>query len=134
MAACRVARQVSMTVQTLDAAQRERDQLMRNYRASKAKQLAELYADPEIGDRLHRFVATLNHFKIEHADRMIEFVAGEARKWLAAASPDIRHVALEAVNNRCMRLRERAGLPPIDDPLPSEPDSVFIVCRRQLGL
>jgi hypothetical protein len=38
---------------------------------------------------------------------------------------DVRLTLLREINQKIMRLRERAGLPPLDDSLPGQPDNVF---------
>lgn len=119
---------------SLDDALYERNKLLRSYNRKKKYELLELYADQMYGEWFRRFVATLNHFSIEHGDRMIEYVRVESKKWLAGASVEIRHAALTAIDNRCVKIRERAGLPPFDDTMPGEEDNVFFTCKSVLGL
>ena len=52
--------------------------------------------------------------------------------WLEA-DREARQDALSLINVRIMHLRERAGLPPIDDPLPGAPNNVFLTIRKLLG-
>lgn len=119
---------------SLDQALDGRDRLMRNYRAAKRAQIRELYADGLHGERLKKFVATLNHFSIEHAERMLEYIERETTKWLAAAPEDVRFAALEAVDNRCIAIRRKAGLPEFEDPMPWDEPNVFFAAKRVLGL
>lgn len=123
-----------MTTAQRQAAERavtDRDRLYRNYARQKKRDLAELYADPEWGDVLRKFVATLKHFGPEHAERMVEYVSGHK---LTKAPIDIRFAALQQCSYRICRIRQRAGLVPFDDPLPGEDDDVFILCKKALGL
>lgn len=117
-----------------DKALDERNRQLRNYRATKRAQLLELYADPLHGEWLRKFITTLGHFGAEHADRMLEYVEREARKWLATAPIDIRYAALEAIDNRCVAIRTRAGMPPFEDPMPWEEPNVFFAAKGFLGL
>jgi hypothetical protein len=111
----------------------DRDKVFARYRAAKRRQYEDLFADPVHGERLRKFRATLNHFGPHDAERMIAFVADSNYAWLRNAPPDIRHAALEMVDNRIQRVRVRAGAPVFDDPLPGEPDDVFQVCKRELA-
>ncbi len=105
---------------------------MRVYRAAKKQQYAELYADGEFGDKLRRFVATLNHFGSSDGLRLVNYVVDECGKWIWVAPEKFRHAALEAIDARIMKVRERAGLPVLDDPLPGQPDDVFRRCKREI--
>ena len=115
----------------VEKAVHDRDRLYRQYKAAKKQELAELYADPEWGDVLRKFVATLKHFGPEHADRMVEYVSTHK---LTQAPLDIRFAALQQCDYRITRIRQRAGLVPFDDPLPGEEPTVFTLCKRALGL
>ena len=120
---------------TLDEALAERDRAARAYRRSKQAQLKELCADPAWGVRLHKFVATLQHFnKLVHAELMRMYVESECNKWLRAAPENFRYAALEAISEREQKIRMLAGMNPIDDPMPGEPDNLFRECKRMLGL
>jgi hypothetical protein len=112
----------------------DRDRQWRRYRAAKKAQFEVLYESEPYGGRLRKFGATLHHFQIDHAERMVEFVQRDCRDWLRQAPSLIREAALELISRRCIRILERAGLDPLDDPLPGEEDDVFRVCRKELRL
>lgn len=114
-----------------EKAVQDRELLYRRYRATKEAELAELYADPQWGETLRKFVATLKHFGPEHADRMVEYVTSHK---LTQAPADIRAAALQQCSYRITRIRQRAGLAPFDDPLPGDDDDVFRLCKKALGL
>lgn len=126
-----------MTARVPTAAEKalaEKDRLLRQANAQKRRELANLYADEQWGERLRKFGATLNHFGIEHSDEMVAYVHREAR-WLRHEAPDdIRHMALHLVGERIQRIRARAGLVPFDDPLPGEEPDTFLLCKAELGL
>jgi hypothetical protein len=105
----------------------------RLYRAAKRQQYEDLFADPVHGEQLRKFRATLNHFGLGDAKRMIAFVADSNYAWLRNAPPDIRHAALEMVDARIQRIRIRAGMPVFSDPLPHQPDDVFQICKKELA-
>lgn len=110
----------------------EQSLLYRRYRAAKKQQFEELFAIPIHGPLLRKFNATLGHFNVEDADRMVEFVRARARVWLRAAPEDIKHAAVQLVSQRWARVREHAGLPSFDDPIPGAPggDDVLMRCKR----
>lgn len=118
----------------VEKAIQERNVLYRRYRAAKRTELQELCAASEHGERLRKFAATLNHFGIEHAARMKAYVQDEADQWLGSAPADIRAMALSLIDHRIIRIRQRAGLVPFDDPLPSEPDRIFQTLKRMLAV
>lgn len=117
-----------------DKALDERDRAYRRYRTIKKAEFTRLCADPQWGERLRKFAATLGHFGIEDADTMIAYVQREA-SWLRQEAPDdIRFAALQSVDRRIVRIRQRAGLAPFDDPLPNGDDDVWQLCKRGLRL
>ena len=122
-----------MTPQTLPTAAKkalaDKDRQWRRYRAQKKAEIEQLLGNSE---HLRKFQATLNHFSIEDADRMVAYVQDECRKWLRTAPEDIRFAALQMVSHRVQRIRARAGLAVFDDPLEGEPDDVFRLCKREL--
>lgn len=122
--------------QTLDQALDERNRLLRNYNKQKKAELLELCKDELYGERLWKLVATLNHFNctIDNGDRMIEYVERENKKWLGAAPVEFRYAALSAIDDRCVKIRERAGLAPFEDPMPWQDNNVFFACKEVLGL
>ena len=116
-------------MRTLDAKQKERAELSRLYRAEKKREREELFADPINGDNFRRFVATLNHFGPEHAERMVEYVRSQCELWIECASEDMRAAVLGAIGERIIKIREKMGMAPFDDALPDEPDDVWQICR-----
>ena len=117
----------------LEKALSDRQRQFRRYTASKRQEFDKLC---EQQPRLRKFKATLGHFtKPTDADRFLDYVEVEVRRWLGAEPKDIRFAALEAVDERCQAIRIRAGLAPIDDALPGEePDDVFRTAKGMLGL
>lgn len=52
---------------------------------------------------------------------------------LLEADRDVRFVALDLIDTRAERLRILAGGTYLDDPMPHQPDSLFIICKRLLN-
>jgi hypothetical protein len=50
----------------------------------------------------------------------------------SSVSYAVRLILLHEGNQMIVRLRERAGLPPLDDPLPGQPDNVFRRVQQML--
>ncbi len=118
-----------MPPDTLDTALNERQQLSRSYRASKRAQFERAFAEEP---RLREFATEIRKCGNDDAEWMIHVVI-QNEDWLQAATPDIRALALEIVDRRIVQIRTRAGLPPIDDALPGEPDDVYQIAKRILG-
>jgi len=75
-----------MTQQTLPTAATkalaDKDRQWRRYRAQKKAEIEQLFAELVYGRRLQEFNAALKHFKIDHADLMVAYVASCAKNWL----------------------------------------------------
>lgn len=112
----------------------ERDRLARQYRAMRKAELKQLFNSEPHGRQLWKLHATLGHFSINDAARMKEYILREVDSWLGAAPKDIRYEALRIIDTRIIRIRQRAGLLPFDDPLPGEPDRVFQTIKKMLSL
>ena len=109
----------------------ERNKLAANYRQEEARRTAEALASPQ-GKRLAVLLASFDRLTVDDADRMIDCIEAEA--WLLQADRDFRHLALRLIDQRISRIRRNAGLVELDDPLPDEPDSAFIIIKRLLGV
>jgi hypothetical protein len=55
-----------------------------------------------------------------------------AERW-RGADADVRFEILSLIDAAVIGLRERAGLPPFDDPLPDERPNVFLIVRELLA-
>jgi hypothetical protein len=107
----------------------ERNQLAAHYRQEEARRTAEALASP-LGKRLAALLAGFDRLTIDDADRMIDRL--EAEEWLLQTDRNFRHLALRLIDQRISRIRRDAGLVELDDPLPDEPDSAFIIIKRLL--
>lgn len=120
---------------TLDDALEKRQDLLRRYKRQKREDRKTMCLEPPYGDKLHDFIHTLPHFtELEHGERMVAYVESECRKWLRDAPIGIRQAALEVCGEREQAIRVKAGLHPIDDPLPGEADNVFRRCKAAIGI
>jgi len=105
----------------------ERDAQFRAWQREHREQLDAALAGPH-GAKLAALLGALESLTLETADALIEHV--RADDW-AAADGDMRFLALRLVDAAIVRLRERAGLEPFDDPLDQSPDA-FLTLRSLL--
>ncbi|MGY3278162.1 hypothetical protein [Bradyrhizobium sp. S3.7.6] len=59
-----------------------------------------------------------------------ELVANLRSGWTAPLDRNERQTVLGMISARIMLEREKQGLSPLDDPLPGDPDNLFIICRK----
>jgi hypothetical protein len=64
---------------------------------------------------------------LHSARKLVDFIA--AQNW-EAIDADTRLIALHEINQAIMKLRERHGMEPIDDPLPGQPDNASRIIKR----
>src|SRR5262249_56003932 len=103
----------------------ERDAQFRRWKHEHREELDAALAGPH-GGALARLVAFLDTMTMESASALVERV--RADDW-PSADDDMRFLALRLVGEAIMRLRERSGLEPFDDPLFDRPPSAFLVLR-----
>jgi hypothetical protein len=107
----------------------ERNRLAARYRNEEARRVAEALSSP-LGRKLADLLAGFDRLSIDDADRMIDTVA--AQGWLIGTDREFRQLALRLIDRRIARIRRDAGLPDLDDPLPGEPESAFLILKRLL--
>jgi hypothetical protein len=79
------------------------------------------------GSVLIQLMAQLKHLR--EARELLHFI--EAHDW-ASIDAETRLIVLHEINAAVMRLRERNGMEPIDDPLPDQPDNLFRRIKQTL--
>jgi len=97
--------------------------LMRWWRTWHREQLEEALAGVH-RDVMSRLMAQLKDLR--SARELVVFI--EAQDW-SAIDADTRLVALHEINAAICKLRERAGMEPIDDALPGEPLRAYQLIR-----
>jgi hypothetical protein len=113
-----------------EKALKERSRLYAQYRRAKSAHRRSLY---EQEPRLREFALQLQRFGGEEAEGFLRFIKEESRSWLCTAPPELRAEALALIDERIVRIREKAGMLPLDDPLPGQDDNVWQLCRRELA-
>ena len=104
----------------------ERDDLFHLWKLYRQERLDALLSGQH-GDAARELVAFLRAMALDDGDRLVEFV--RAAGW-ARADADTKFEVLSLINATITALRERAKLPPIDDALPDETPTTFIIIRE----
>jgi hypothetical protein len=107
----------------------ERTRLTANYRRAKKAQYA---AACEKHPDLLTFQREIRRFGIGQAAEMINFVREANNCWLRLQDRAVRALALEIVSTRIRQIRESAGLPPFDDPMPDKKPNAYQTIREIL--
>ena len=112
---------------------REKDQeladpayLLRAWRRHHREQLQEALAGVH-RDVLKRLLEQLKDLR--SARELVDFIS--AQNW-EAVDADTRLIALHEINQAIIKLREKSGMEPIDDPRPGQPDNAFRIIKAML--
>jgi hypothetical protein len=104
--------------------------LLRAWHNWHAEELAEALAGP------HRVIATqvVTFLKMmtmtpAAADALLTLM--RSHTW-ADVDADTRFILLHEINTAITRMREKNGMPPIDDPLPDSRENVFLLVKKYL--
>jgi hypothetical protein len=104
----------------------ERDDLFHLWKKWRRERLEMLLSGPH-GDAARELVTFLQAMTLDDGGRLVEFV--RAAGW-ARTNDDTKFEVLSLINATITALRERAKLAPIDDPLPDEQSSAFLIIRE----
>jgi hypothetical protein len=104
----------------------ERDDLFHLWKLHRQERLDALLAGPH-GAAARELVAFLQTMALDDGNRLVEFV--RAAGW-ARVDADTKLEILALINTAICAMRERAKLPPIDDALPGEAPTTFIIIRE----
>ena len=97
--------------------------LLGAWRKSHADQLEEALAGVH-RDVMQRLMEQLK--QLRSARGLVDAISAE--HW-SVIDADARLVALHEINTAITKLREKSGLPPIDDPLPGEADNAYRIIK-----
>jgi hypothetical protein len=104
----------------------ERDDLFHLWKQWRREQLEALLSGPH-GAAAQELVAFLQTMTLDDGARLLEFVRAAGRGNVDA---DTKFEVLALINHAITALRERAKLPPFDDPLDGEKTSTFLLIRE----
>jgi hypothetical protein len=107
---------------------RDNAHLLRTWRRWHREQLDEVLAGPH-GTAVAQVVAFLKHMQPGSASALIALLRDFDWSEMDAG---VRLVVLHEINEAITRLRERAGLAPIDDALPGQRLNAFLRIREHL--
>jgi hypothetical protein len=110
----------------LDKKDEERSRLAKAYARHRREQLDEALAGSH-GAQLAALIAALERVT-RHDDGELVHLAVPWR----SADAHARFLVLRFVDDRIVKLREAAALPPLDDPLPGHPLTPFLQIRDML--
>ena len=102
--------------------------LLRTWRKWHRKQLEETLNGPH-GTEVARIMTFLKGMEPQSAPALIALL--HEFDW-SLMTANVRLVVLHEINQAITRLRERAGLAPIDDPLPGQRMNAFLRIREHL--
>jgi hypothetical protein len=103
--------------------------LLRAWKRWHAEQLEEVLAGPH-GAAVALVVGFLEGMGPQSAPALIALL--DQHDW-SQVDHNVRYVLLHEINSKITALRERHGLPPIDDALPHERTTGFLIIRELLG-
>jgi hypothetical protein len=112
----------------IDKDEANRERLMRAWCQWQQRQLDDALVGP-YGGQITALLAFLKELCLDREVEIVEFIRTDT--W-HSANADVRFLVMRLIGSRLAELREGAGLPPFDDPLPGEPRSVFLRIREML--
>jgi hypothetical protein len=104
----------------------ERDDLFHLWKRWRHERLETLLAGPH-GDVAHELIAFLQRMTLDDGAQLVELVC--AAGW-GHTDADTKFEILSLINAAITALRERAKLPPFDDPLPDAAPTTFLIIRE----
>jgi len=104
----------------------ERDDLFHLWKKWRRERLETLLAGPH-GHAARELVAFLQAMTLDDGVRLVEFV--RAAGW-ERTDADTKFEVLALINSVIVTLRDRAKLPPINDALPDEKPTAFLIIRE----
>jgi hypothetical protein len=114
-----------MVPTAMEKAQREKSELLAGFKRAKKAEHQALLAS-EHGAAYGRMMAIVKRLP----GSAVELVEHLRKGWVLALSAQQKFVVLSMIDARIIRVREMDGRPPFDDPMPGEPDNLFIICRK----
>jgi len=108
--------------------QQQRDQSVQlgRFKRAKKEEHQALLAHVVHGEPYARMLAILKRLP----DSARELVEHLGKDWVRCLSQQQRSIVLSMISARIIRVREMDGRAPFDDPLPGQPDNLFIICRK----
>jgi hypothetical protein len=118
----------------LNEALAEKAKLLSNYRRSRRREYDRLCQNITYGERFQALAKAIRRIGPDDGARLVEMTQDAMASWLGEAPEPMRYAVLSMIDDRCMTIRARLGMRPIDDPLPWEKESVFFLCKESIGV
>ncbi|MCK1671067.1 hypothetical protein [Bradyrhizobium sp. 150] len=109
----------------MEQAQRDKGTLLASFKRTKKAEHEAMLAS-EHGAAYGRMMEIVKRLP----DSAVELVKNLGKGWINALSAKQKDTVLSMISARIIRVREMDGRTPFDDPLPGEPDNLFIICRK----
>lgn len=114
-----------------DARLKEKDKLSAAYTADRRQRIQALCDGPE-GERIKDLIRFLKRMDLSSGADLVERI--RVADWASALPGDDRHLLLSIISGAIRNMREKNGLPPLDDPILDEPPRVYQQIREALGV
>lgn len=116
-----------MVPNEMEKQQRERSAQMARYRKHKRDEHQQMIVGTH-GDAYYRMLKIMAKLPASSAELVDHLQKG----WVKQLNAHERQTVLGMISRRIMLIRERDGRPTFDDPMPGEPDNLFIICRKKI--
>src|SRR5262249_30317336 len=104
----------------------ERDRLAGPWRDWRREHVKELLAGP-YAEAARQLMDLLQH--MQSPTELIDYI--KDGPW-RTADADMRFLVLTLIDSAIIKLREKHGMPPFDDPLPDQKPNVFLLIKQWL--
>jgi hypothetical protein len=112
----------------IDKDQADHERLMKIWCQTQQRQIDDALIGP-YGSQIAALLAFLKDLSLEREAELVDLV--QTNSW-HCADADTRYLIMRLIASRLALLRENAGLPPFDDPLPDELPNTFLRIREML--
>jgi hypothetical protein len=98
------------------------------------RQQSEVLLNSEHGENYRVLLSLLKRLTPQSAHSAHQLVAYvRAAQWIKRCNADQKFTVLSIIDATIIRARVREGLPPFDDPLPGQPDNLYLTIRNIIG-
>lgn len=100
----------------------EKDKLSAAYLRERRKRI-DVLCEGEHGAAVKELIRFMRGMTLRSGKELLARI--QAAEWAHGMSPDDRHLLLSIIGGAIRLMREREGLPPLDDPMFDQPPNVF---------
>jgi hypothetical protein len=114
--------------EALEARQKEKAELAKLYKIAAKEERAKVL-EGAYAERFIQLFKVLDNLGMGGGRALLDFL--RAQRW-HETPPEVRFQVLQYVDRAAIAVRERAGLPPFDDPLPWDPGRPFVQHAKEV--